>query len=231
MRSDIVARLSRSKVGEAGSLSPAAWLEQWLFNDAYYDAERRRRRARPGPSTFLHWREIGQYENLSPSPFLNVTWCRLALSAGEDDIVGLWSQHGWRTPLSPIFDPIYYVMRNPDVLQTKIDPYIHWLTYGLFEGRQPGPHVALHTFPGMGSPAPERRQKLREITDLASFLTSYGRHSSVDVEALQEAFPEVEDLWTALATGDIPFCVDPQTLFGSCSKALLTDPLCLRERP
>jgi hypothetical protein len=33
------------------------------------------------------------------------------------------------------FDPVEYLLRNPDVAAAKVDPIEHYLTYGRFEGR------------------------------------------------------------------------------------------------
>jgi GT2 family glycosyltransferase len=40
---------------------------------------------------------------------------------------------------SNLFDKTWYLNNNPDVLQAKVDPESHYLKYGGFEGRNPGP--------------------------------------------------------------------------------------------
>ena len=37
----------------------------------------------------------------------------------------------------PLFDPAYYLAKNPDVAAAKIDPYTHYMTAGWKEGRNP----------------------------------------------------------------------------------------------
>jgi hypothetical protein len=38
------------------------------------------------------------------------------------------------------FNPHWYLHQYPDVAKAGVDPYQHYLTYGQFEGRQPGPN-------------------------------------------------------------------------------------------
>ncbi len=38
---------------------------------------------------------------------------------------------------SGLFDSDFYLTNNPDVAQAKIDPMIHYLRYGGYEGRDP----------------------------------------------------------------------------------------------
>jgi glycosyltransferase involved in cell wall biosynthesis/SAM-dependent methyltransferase len=52
---------------------------------------------------------------------------------------------------SGMFDADWYLARNPDVAQRKIDPLFHYLFFGGFEGRDPGPNFSsawyLKTYP------------------------------------------------------------------------------------
>ena len=41
---------------------------------------------------------------------------------------------------SGLFDEVWYLAQNPDVARTKVDPVLHYLRHGGFEGRNPGPH-------------------------------------------------------------------------------------------
>lgn len=40
---------------------------------------------------------------------------------------------------SGLFDEVWYLEKNPDIARAKIDPALHYLRYGGFEGRNPGP--------------------------------------------------------------------------------------------
>jgi hypothetical protein len=52
---------------------------------------------------------------------------------------------------SKLFDKDWYLVKNPDVAQAKVDPWLHYLLYGGFEGRDPGPNFSsrwyLNTYP------------------------------------------------------------------------------------
>jgi uncharacterized coiled-coil protein SlyX len=43
---------------------------------------------------------------------------------------------------SGLFDQDWYLDNNPDVSQAKVDPLLHYLRYGGFEGRDPGPNFS-----------------------------------------------------------------------------------------
>ena len=40
---------------------------------------------------------------------------------------------------SSLFDKAWYLEHNPDITQAKLNPAIHYLRFGGFEGRNPGP--------------------------------------------------------------------------------------------
>ena len=48
-----------------------------------------------------------------------------------------------RPRLSIHVDPVWYAARNPDVVEAGMDPYLHFLTSGMGEGRDPHPLVDL----------------------------------------------------------------------------------------
>lgn len=54
---------------------------------------------------------------------------------------------------SGLFDPEYYLRRNPDVVAAGIDPVEHYLRHGAGEMRDPGPHFStkryLQRYPGV----------------------------------------------------------------------------------
>jgi len=43
---------------------------------------------------------------------------------------------------SGLFDEAWYLDHNPDVAQAKVDPLLHYLRFGGFEGRDPGPNFS-----------------------------------------------------------------------------------------
>jgi len=42
--------------------------------------------------------------------------------------------------LSPLFDREWYLANNPDVVEQRLDPIMHYLLHGAEEGRAPGPN-------------------------------------------------------------------------------------------
>jgi|AACY02.17.fsa_nt_gi hypothetical protein len=46
----------------------------------------------------------------------------------------------------PGFSASYYVSRNPDVAASGIDPFLHWVRFGSFEGRSISPTLAPPSF-------------------------------------------------------------------------------------
>jgi hypothetical protein len=92
-----------------------------------------------------------------------------ALTAFFDFQRRSWSgpSSGWRRPLvrpglapvnrdevdlmdavaaSLLFDAAWYLRTNADVLASGIDPALHFVRFGAFEGRAPGPAVDVHSF-------------------------------------------------------------------------------------
>ena len=47
---------------------------------------------------------------------------------------------------SKLFDEVWYLTNNPDVAQAKVDPFFHYLNYGGFEGRDPGPNFSVNWY-------------------------------------------------------------------------------------
>jgi len=43
---------------------------------------------------------------------------------------------------SGLFDKTWYLNNNPDVTQANVDPVLHYLLHGGFEGRDPGPNFS-----------------------------------------------------------------------------------------
>ncbi len=54
-------------------------------------------------------------------------------------------QEGWKMGLQPAawFDVGYYLNRSPDVSEASVEPFGHYLKYGILEGRAPGPEQSL----------------------------------------------------------------------------------------
>ena len=48
----------------------------------------------------------------------------------------------WLLRSSGLFDKDWYLAKNPDVANAKVDPVSHYLHHGGFEGRDPGPNFS-----------------------------------------------------------------------------------------
>ena len=47
-----------------------------------------------------------------------------------------------RVRASELFEASWYLENNPDVAQARVDPALHYITYGAMEGRDPGPNFS-----------------------------------------------------------------------------------------
>ena len=66
--------------------------------------------------------------------------------ARNPDIVGIdalehYRNHGWRERRrpGPAFDTEWYLLHNPDVAELGINPLVHYIRYGIAQGRSPAP--------------------------------------------------------------------------------------------
>jgi hypothetical protein len=95
--------------------------------------------------------------------------------------------------------------------------------FGLFEGRPPSASVELDNVPALAD-GNDRRLFVRSLSSLDSLLVSYSSRASINVRALRAAYPDLDDVTTAALTGSVPFCTDPQLIFGDLSAAIRQDP-------
>ena len=100
---------------------------------------------------------------LRGSGLLDPQW--LARSVGVDAAGGagvpleflyLEESRYWGAAASPLFDGRYYLDHNADVVAASVNPLLHYLTHGFFEGRSPSPlvdmdHVLEQIEPGASS--------------------------------------------------------------------------------
>jgi hypothetical protein len=75
---------------------------------------------------------------------------RASTLRGRTDRTGSRSRHTGRLAAvllkSGLFDPEYYLRRNPDVAVAGVDPVVHYLLHGAAEMRNPGPHFATERY-------------------------------------------------------------------------------------
>ena len=64
-------------------------------------------------------------------------------SEDEDEFVEMYRALPFleRPPISPFFDTGFYLNSNPDVAHAGVDPYFHFIEWGLSEQRAPHPLI------------------------------------------------------------------------------------------
>ncbi len=113
-----------------------------LFNPSFY-------RARAGKSaalinSILHYRWIGRYQKISPSPWFDSQYYlqhnRDVEQQGFDPLYHYlrWGGKEGRSPNSS-FDGSFYLRTYPDVHDAGLNPLLHYIEFGRLEGRQTRP--------------------------------------------------------------------------------------------
>jgi glycosyltransferase involved in cell wall biosynthesis len=89
---------------------------------------------------------------------------------------------------SGLFDEPWYLIHNPDVVRSKVDPAWHYLLYGAYEGRDPGP-----TFSSNEYLAVNKDVKQAGINPLVHYL-KHGRAEGrlAQIKHLHEVIPPEE---------------------------------------
>jgi hypothetical protein len=93
-------------------------------------------------------RPSGQAEKLLASPLNDPELLQLAFGSRkptpEQVERGYFAQPPQRRPvLSRWFDPAFYLEANADVAESGADPYLHFISHGIEEGRDPHPRIDL----------------------------------------------------------------------------------------
>lgn len=113
-----------------------------IFDTRYY------RSRTPGKLKFvnviLHYWWIGRIEGRSPCHLFDPEFYRAQHPAGheiaDDGLLHfIQADKGLGLAPSTSFDTAYYLQANPDVARSNIHPLVHYLRYGMFEGRSPLP--------------------------------------------------------------------------------------------
>lgn len=203
--------------------SAADMAREWLYGTDFYAAHA----SLSLPSDrdgWSHVTTVGQFEGLSPSPLFDMNYARAALRLGKgDDVFAAWDMAPRSFSPSPLFDARHYMITHRDVRISGLDAYAHWITYGLFEGRHPSASVELDNIPAIAD-EDKRRHFVKTLSSLDSLLMTYSSRASINVRALRAAYPDLDDVTTAALTGSVPFCTDPQLIFGDLAAAIRQDP-------
>ena len=96
--------------------------------------------ATAGVNPLLHYIAFGEAEGLNPSPWFHTSWYREAQKLGpKDACLKHFLERRTSGEVNPVpgFDAAFYLEQNPDVAASGIDPFEHFCTFGLKEGRNP----------------------------------------------------------------------------------------------
>jgi len=87
-----------------------------------------------------HYVMVGGHAAIDPHPLFSTAWY---LQQVDDDLDGLtplehYLAFGWRKNLDPcaLFSTNGYLHRNPDVAAGEVNPFVHYLKFGISEGRE-----------------------------------------------------------------------------------------------
>lgn len=212
------------RFGPYGSLQQ--FLEKYLFNPDFYLAQLGDRSLRRSQA-WKHFVEQGQHEGLNPSPFVDICFAReVAAARGgnrEHGLFDLASTWGSNVALSPMFDSTHYLLRYHDVRVSGLDPYFHWVSYGIFEGRAPSPGIEFPKLVIDDFEETTRRAAIQAVLSVRDLIKRQRDKASLNLEALAVAYPHV-DPFRGLVLGEIPFSQDPHAIFGDVTLALIANP-------
>ncbi len=118
-----------------------------IFDSAYYlnrYEDIKRRNSEP----LRHYLKYGHKEGRNPNAFFDTKFYRDKYLKGNKEINPLYhylsSNSYFSCKTSNFFDGDYYLKRYPDVLKSGMNPLVHFLNFGLSEGRQ-GVETINHT--------------------------------------------------------------------------------------
>ncbi|MDD2706290.1 MAG: glycoside hydrolase family 99-like domain-containing protein, partial [Acidocella sp.] len=109
------------------------------FDPAWYLA-RYPEIATAGINPLLHYIAFGEAEGGDPSPWFHTRWYRETYHLGpKEPCLRHFLERRLTGQVSPVpvFDAAYYLENNPDVAQGHADPFEHFCTFGVAEGRNP----------------------------------------------------------------------------------------------
>ena len=113
-----------------------------------------------GMDPFVHFMRYGWREGRDPSDHFALNWyvIKYGLEADQNPLVH-FVQVGqaagyWTAPrtnqevIDALFDAQYYLHQNPDVAESGMDPFEHFMRYGWREGRDPSALFSLEFYAG-----------------------------------------------------------------------------------
>ena len=140
--------------------------------------------SRPQTENFFHWLSVRlSLPHIYGSPIMQ---------RGKNNVAALFNRIRRNRRLeedlilmrsSGFFDEIWYLAKNPDVSQAKVDPLLHYLYHGGFEGRDPSPQ-----FSSLSYLTTYEDVKRARINPLLHYL-KYGRLEGRAISPVQETLP------------------------------------------
>ena len=136
-----------------------------LFEPDYYLSENNLKTDNP----LEHFISEGAASNCSPHPLFDSKYYLQQLPEKEKQsatnnplLYFLKAKNSNFNPHSN-FDMAFYREQNPDVVARGINPLLHYVTYGIFEGRQPARTQMYFPVPEIEPPAPISQVKLDDL--------------------------------------------------------------------
>jgi hypothetical protein len=203
----------------------ASFVRDWVFDEAFYAVQAKNRGCNPSGDLWGHFVEVGWNEDLEPSPFFSPSFLKAQLrlrgiNPGSADLAFENWDRGQHLSPTLLFDPGHYLVKYPDVARSGLEPYVHWLQFGVFEGRMPAPFVTIRPLSGVGGSG---KTALQGIPSIAAFLGTHAELSSLNLGHLAEVFGESE-LCDRLLSGEVPFMTSPEVLFGALGDVMPQHP-------
>lgn len=93
-----------------------------------------------GRTPLEHYLTVGGAMAIDPHPLFSTAWYLQQVEGGLDGLTPVehYLAFGWRKNLDPcaLFSANGYLHRNPDVAAGGVNPFVHYLKFGIAEGRQ-----------------------------------------------------------------------------------------------
>lgn len=120
-------------VGAAQGLDPSA-----AFDSIWYT--RQVGELPEGITPLEHYLSEGGHRGIDPHPLFSSAWYLQQRESDPDGLTPLehYLAVGWRANLDPcaLFSARGYLQRNPDVAAGGVNPFVHYLKFGISEGRE-----------------------------------------------------------------------------------------------
>lgn len=174
----------------------------------------------------IHYAETGASQQISPNVFFDAVWYQDTYAPVGDPLVHFIEHGGHRTNPSVFFDAIRYFGENPDIASAGINPLIHYMLYGMQEGRA--------VYPVSGTATVALSHRNAKLTKLKQVARSSARTALLITHApTVEIKRHVEHYARAFRSNDVDVCLIiasdqpsanvPQSLMDLCASVYLRE--------